>query len=130
MRLSEVRSGYTAYVLDKRNRAELLAQFEPRYPDVIAHHITYEFGVPESKPLPEQPQSLKIVGRVDDGKGVEALVVEVDGDTQRPDGKTFHITWSIDRSQGRKPVHSNDVIQQVKMEPAQGTVIATPKFIG
>src|SRR3546814_9902597 len=49
---------------------------------------------------------------VDDGEGLQALIVSIDGSTDRPDGSTYHITWSLDRSRGRKAVQSNDVIAE------------------
>ena len=52
----------------------------------------------------------EIVGRTDDGKGVEAMVVTIDGDTARPDGSTFHITWSL--GDGRRARESNDVLKE------------------
>jgi hypothetical protein len=50
----------------------------------------------------------EIVGRADDGDGVEAMVVTIAGTTERPGGGTYHITWSLAR--GRKAKESNDVI--------------------
>jgi len=35
-------------------------------------------------------------------------VVELDGTTDRPDGSTYHITWSL--GPGREAVESNDVL--------------------
>lgn len=49
-----------------------------------------------------------VVGRADDGEGVEALVVAIGGSTNRPDGSTWHITWSL--APGREARESNDVI--------------------
>lgn len=132
MKLQEIhkgRSGYTAYVLTDESRAQLLEVFPPTYPDVVAHHITWEFGVTESADLPEASDHIRIVGRVDDGKGVEALLVTVSGNSTRPDGGTLHITWSLDRSTGAKPFHSNQVIQNVTAQPASGRVQAKPQFI-
>ena len=51
----------------------------------------------------------EIVGRADDGAGVEAMVVRLGGTTDRPDGSTYHITWSL--GPGRKPRESNDVLR-------------------
>ena len=111
MKLENLFEMYTALVLDKKSRRELAQRFPPKYPDFIGHHVTLKFGVPKDTPKPSQPKKTEVVGYVDDGKGVEALVVAVNGKTERPDGSTYHITWSIDRSAGRKPVDSNKVIK-------------------
>lgn len=116
----------TGWKLDRVERAELLARFPPRWPDVIADHVTLASG--SAGPLPVEREAL-IVGRIDDGDSLEALVVNIAGTTDRPDGSTFHITWSLDSARGRKPVHSNDVLRErgwealpepvpVRLEPA------------
>ena len=71
---------------------------------------------------------VRIVGRADDGHSLECLVVEFDGTTDRPDGSTYHITWSL--GPGRKARESNDVLRDqgwthveapvpVELEPAR-----------
>lgn len=92
-------------------RAMLLARFPPRYPDLFAHHVTLAFGAAAGAALPPERDGM-VVGRADDGSGLEALVVAISGATDRPDGSTFHITWSLDAAAGRRPVHSNDVIRK------------------
>ncbi len=99
---------YTGWALPEDVRAELLSRFVPIHPDVIAHHITHSFDVGEDHPLPEGSVA-EIVGVATDYR-VQALIVSVNGASKRPDGKTFHITWSIDRDAGAKPAMSNDVI--------------------
>ena len=99
--------GVIGWKLDRSEREELLKRFPPRYPDAVADHVTLETTA-EATPLPP-PVSAEIVGRTDDGAGVEALVVAIDGSTDRPDGSTFHITWSL--GQGRKAKESNDVLK-------------------
>ena len=42
-------------------------------------------------------------------------VVEIDGSTRRPDGSTYHITWSL--ADGRKAKESNDVIRDHGWQP-------------
>jgi 8-oxo-dGTP pyrophosphatase MutT (NUDIX family) len=100
---------YTAYVLTPAARAKLLEAFPPKFPDVIAHHATLKFGVPKDAEAPA-PAELMAVGYAND-ESLEAVVVSVDGTTKRPDGSTYHITLSLDRSKGRKPVDSNKVVQ-------------------
>ncbi|MBV9882163.1 MAG: hypothetical protein JO276_04065 [Sphingomonadaceae bacterium] len=92
--------------LDPDQRMELLQQFPPTYPNVDADHVTLG-RAPEDAPLPA-PAEAEIVGRADDGEGVEAMVVRLGGTTDRPDGSTFHITWSL--AEGREAKESNDVI--------------------
>jgi hypothetical protein len=96
--------------LDRDQREVLLRSFPPRYPDVIADHVTLrsEAG---ADPLPG-PVEARIVGRADDGDSLEAMVVMVDGTSDRPDGSIFHITWSLDESKGRRAKESNDLLKE------------------
>lgn len=112
MKKKNLKESYIAFELDGKDRNHLLSIFPPKYPNVIAHHITYQFGVPKNSELPDQPGDMNVIGYVDDGKSIEALVVEINGSVKRPDGGIYHITWSLDRSQGRKPVHSNNLIAE------------------
>lgn len=120
---------YTGWEISEQDRATLMGLFAPAYPDVIAHHVTFKPNTSNPSDIPDSAE-LVVVGFADDGQGVQALVVEVDGSTVRPDGGTYHITWSIDRSRGRKPVHSNDVIAQswAVMPMRINIANATPKL--
>lgn len=102
-------SGQTVigWALDREERVELLLQFPPRYAHVVADHVTLVAKVGREAPLPA-PIHGEIVGRADDGQGVEAMVVRIDGGTDRPDGSIWHITWSL--GEGRRAKESNDVI--------------------
>ena len=114
--------------LDRAQRAELIERFPPRYADAIADHVTLKTEA-GNDPLPD-PVDAEIVGRADDGDSLECMVVTIDGTTDRPDGSTFHITWSLDKAKGRKARESNDVLKErgwagfdepipVKLEPAR-----------
>ena len=70
-------------------------------------HITLGFGT--AKDIPAKPSSIKVFGYATDNKGVEAFVLEVNGSTTAPDGRTYHITRSL--AEGRKAMESNDVIR-------------------
>ena len=111
----------TGWKVDADDRQRLLARFAPRWPDVIADHVTLDAKADVRTPLPSSV-SAQIVGEFDDGEGLQALVVAVDGSTDRPDGSTYHITWSLDRSRGRKPVESNDVIRARGWRPLKQPV--------
>lgn len=117
----------TGWKLPRDLREGLLQRFPPKYENVIADHVTLRTGATPATPLPHKPEA-RIVGRGDDGRSLECLVVELDGTTDRPDGSTYHITWSLGPS--RKARESNDVLSErgwerietpipVELEPAR-----------
>lgn len=103
---------YTAYVLDNKSFTKLIEKFPPKYSKILAHHITVKFGVPSDTPPPPDAE-IKVVGYADSGDGLEALVVSVNGETVREDGKFYHITWSLEPNK-YKPVDSGDLIKHGK----------------
>jgi hypothetical protein len=96
--------------LDRDQRDELLKRFPPRYADVMADHVTLRTNAGQDE-LPD-PVDAAIIGRADDGDSLECMVATIDGTFDRPDGSTFHITWSIDRSKGREARESNDLLRE------------------
>lgn len=116
MRINELnvkpQKGYNGYLLPVGERSKLLAQFPPKYPDVIAHHITVKFPAMSNEPLPEG-STFRVIGYTDDGQGLECCIVEIDGTYIRADNSIYHVTLSIDRSKGYKPVDSNKIIKNI-----------------
>lgn len=108
--------------LEPEHRSALLERFPPVWPDVIADHVTLDASATATTPLPDA-DSGEIVGYVNDGKGLQALVVAIDGSTDRPDGSTYHITWSIDREGGRTPKESNEVLAQQGWEEISSPIL-------
>jgi hypothetical protein len=98
----------TGWKLPGEERERLLERFPPKYERTVADHVTLNAGASAETPLPRQFDS-EIVGRADDGDSLECLVVAVGGTTDRPDGSTYHITWSL--GPGRKAKESNDVLR-------------------
>jgi hypothetical protein len=90
-------------------RERLLERFPPKYERAVADHVTLQSGASDDTPLPREVTA-EIVGRADDGESLECLVVAIDGTTDRPDGSTYHITWSL--GPGRKAKESNDVLRE------------------
>jgi len=99
----------TGWKLPQVERELLLDRFPPKYEKVVADHVTLRMGATPETPLPNRPESAKVVGRADDGDSLECLVVELDGTTDRPDGSTYHTTWSL--GPGRRARESNDVLR-------------------
>ena len=85
--------------LDRQQHEMLLHRFVPKWPDVIADHVTLVSG--NDARLPGQVNAA-IVGEVNDGEGLQAMVVAIDGSADRPDGSSYHITWSPDPLKGRR----------------------------
>src|SRR5688572_14281752 len=92
--------------LDPAERKALVRRFPPRYPNLLADHVTLD-KPSEDAPLPQEHEA-EIGGRGDDGRGVEALVVRIAGTSDRPEGSVYHITWSLE--DGRTSVESNDLL--------------------
>jgi hypothetical protein len=106
----------TGWKLDDGERSALLERFPPEWPDVIADHVTLDMRAGRETPLPRETDG-EVVGAINDEEGLQALVVAIGGTTDRPDGSTYHITWSLDRARGREPIQSNQVIAEHGWRP-------------
>lgn len=117
--------GYISYNLTEESRAKILSEFPPKFSKVVAHHITVQFGVNDSVPLPVPPQKVEVIGYASNEK-IECVVVRVDSKERREsDGKLMHITLS--RSDEAKSVMSNELLMdaeynavspfEIKVEP-------------
>ena len=118
---------YSAYVIDEVSRKLILDVFLPQFPEVVAHHVTHRFPDQEPPPI---VHNFEVVGYASNHR-LECLIVRLDGLLDRPGGGVYHITLSIDREQGAKPVQSNQVIQ-VGWTPLDEpiTITAQPKLLG
>lgn len=108
----------SGWKLDRDQRERLLAAHTPKYANVVADHVT--LSITKTEP-PAQIGKARIVGQADDNTGVQALIVEIDGSTTRPDGKIWHITWSL--ADGRLARESNDVIARLGWQQLAGEEI-------
>ena len=117
----------TGWKLPPEEREQLLARFPPKYANVIADHVTLRTDATSATPLPRKADA-RVVGRADDGESLECLVVALGGTTDRPDGSTYHITWSL--GPGREARESNDFLREqgwehlpapidIELEPAR-----------
>ena len=112
-----MKKGYTAFNLTKEARQLVLNLFTPKFNNVVAHHITYKFNVSENDTIPSITTA-KIVGYAED-ENAQAVVVEVEGSSQRPDGGILHIT--ICHNSSVKPYYSNNLIAKgfTKINPVE-----------
>jgi len=102
--------GYVGWELPEPERTKLLAMFKPTHADVVAHHVTLKAGVSAEYPLPHETHG-EVVGVADDGTSVQCVVVSIGGSTDRADGGTYHITWSLDTASGAKAWMSNKLLK-------------------
>lgn len=111
---------YSAYMILKQSRRQLLKLWDTKYEKVIAHHVTVQFGDVTKDDVPEEAR-IEVVGYVDSMDGLEALIVSVNGEIVRPDGKTYHITLSLDPSK-YAPMDSNQLIADKGFIPLDQTI--------
>ena len=98
----------TGWKLAEDDRNRLLEQFPPRYQRTVADHVTQKLA---DRPAPVPgPVAAQVIGWRDDGDSLECLVVAIDGSPDRPDGSTYHITWSLGPDRAAK--ESNDVLRE------------------
>ena len=102
----------TGWKLASDERASLLDRFPPKYENVVADHVTLRTGATPETPLPREVEAA-IVGQADDGDSL-------DGTTDRPDGSTYHITWSL--GAGRRARESNDVLRELGWKPLDKSI--------
>lgn len=101
----------TGWKLDRVSREFLFDVFPPRWNDLIGEHVTLDANASRRDPPPPEAEAA-VIGHADDGAGLEALVVSIDGNSVRPDGGVFHITWSIDGDIGREAAESNILLKE------------------
>lgn len=100
---------YNGWMISDEDRERLMATFPPTFEHRRCSHITNEFG-DDVVDIPVDAD-IAVVGYVTGAEG-EALLVEVNGMSERPDGKTYHLTMSF--PEGSSAAASNDVIERVK----------------
>lgn len=133
------------YELDKESKSMLMAKFPPKYPEVRYDHITIQMGGLGAK-VPEPAQKVEVVGIANDGNGIEAFIVRVNGAPMRQDGRAWHITASFDSSKNApacfdvfaksgeqeekpyRPVTSNGFLSQVLDANGNPKPISNPQW--
>lgn len=118
--------GYVCWLINDTDRESLMKVFPQEFVNLVAHHVTVMYDVDASTPLPQKARG-RVVGEIID-KGVQALVVEVNGTTRRLDGEIYHITWSLD--EGRFPEEARRLVRRGYFPIAQPVEIElTPAFV-
>lgn len=117
---------YTGYLLTEETRSKLLKAYPPKYANVVCHHITEHFPAKRSDPAPAMPNTIKVIGHIDSGDGVEGLLVAINGSSMRPDGSRYHITHSL--ADGRKPVETNKYVDDAIVGNPMDIIVEPKNF--
>jgi len=104
---------YLAYELPQRLRNALIEHYPPQFPNMIGHHVTLSVGISSTICLPKDGE-IVVIGHLTDNDSIECFLVTVDGNDKHSSDRYYHITWSINRAKGRKPVDSNSIITKYK----------------
>lgn len=97
------RSNYSGYLLDDRAAvlaAVATAGVRPAHAHVVAEHVTHAYPDPVKAP---QAGVVCIVGYAADDNA-DTLIVSVDGGVYRPDGRVYHLTFSL--ADGVRPAYA------------------------
>jgi hypothetical protein len=97
---------YSGWLISESSIKKLKNMFVEVHPDFIGHHVTFMFG--KDSELPPEAE-ISVIGQCIT-ETIQCFVVEVNGKVARPDSSIYHLTWTIDRSKGAKPVDSNKAI--------------------
>lgn len=124
----KLRKGYNGYELSAQSKDYLLTHITPIHPNIIAHHVTYDYNIYEE--LPPEAKWVRVIA-IANNESVQVVIVKINGTTIREYGNGFyHITISVGRSKGGSPNQSNDLIKDSRnwraVDPFNIEVI--PKF--
>ncbi len=119
----ETPAAFSAYRVHERGRDLMLDRVQPAFSRVVGEHVTHAFG---SEQLPEDARVRAVGYRR--GDGIDALVVEVNGQPRRPDGRLYHITLSMEP--GRQAREANDLLSDGRFDPIKPFWIPTEPMVG
>lgn len=119
---------YEAFVLTPSARNAVLQRVTPAHQDVICHHITHRFS--SSATLEGGTYVWEAFARSTDGFADAILVRCTSHPVQRPDNRQYHVTISVDRGNGGKPVMSNGAIAKGSVAIAPFTFTTNYELIG
>jgi|GEM_PF-6682697 len=90
---------YTCYLLHEDEKAKLEKLVGGyAFPSRRADHVTVNHAAENADDLPRLNNVL-VYGFASDLKGIEAFLVEVNGERKSPDGRYYHMTWSLNPKQ-------------------------------
>lgn len=102
---------YLAFVLTDECRKELLKLYPNRFDVVKCDHVTIQYDINKEELKKFQPifdaNEFKLNGFIE-ADGIDLFRVTVDGNSQRPDGNFYHLTFT--RTKERASSDSNKVL--------------------
>lgn len=86
--------GYLAFKVPLEIKAQLAELFPHAYEDYFGDHITYTFGVPDNHGVDIESPHVITIRALYRSNEFEVFTVDMDGKSDRPDGRRYHLTWS------------------------------------
>ncbi len=83
---------FSGWMIDAQDRAKLMRQFPPLFEVEVVSHVTQSVSRDSKVEFPIDAKIVIYDMIVADG--MQIALVSVNGKTTRPDGETYHITWS------------------------------------
>lgn len=118
------RSNYSGYLVSRDAVLSDLARqgIAPAFENVVCEHVTYRYPDPDPAPPFEE---MRVVGHAV-GDGVQAVLIEVDGTSERGDGELYHITVSL--AEGHKPHESKLLVREGDVTPVEPFTVDAAAF--
>lgn len=104
---------YTALVLDENDQIVLidtLIALVPNDWEIIAHHMTINMGPAANEAIRDLLGTFGYVKVIKWGISDKAIAVQVESNTHS-DNAIKHITIAVNRANGGKPFHSNQITE-------------------
>lgn len=101
---------YYAFSISSELRERILATYPAIFEEVICEHCTLVFTpFNNTEYETNTPYTIKITQGLSN-ECIQCVTCTIDDKSNRPNGGKFHITVSLDRTKGAKPVMSNNLI--------------------
>ncbi len=121
---------YLAFEVPQNLRDDLAETYPPQFFEFIGHHVTEQMGVKADTPLPTD-KKITVIGHLTDRCALECFLVKLDDHYMSGENvgrRYYHITWSLDRSKGKKPFHSNQMIHEYMEAGLTSDILTFTKF--
>lgn len=112
--------GIKTLVVSDDLKQRLFASYPPAHDKHFGDHVTLVFGISDHDVADDEPDADVVVVDRFVSDVADVFTVTVNGSSTRPDGKPYHLTWSMASASGKGPRHSVDAIVQTNHNTSVG----------